>query len=448
MHEARFRPITARITRTVLLWGLLGALLVGMSAALLARRSAEARLHDALHDYARTLAPGVADAMYDLEQDRVKAQLSTALLIPGVGYAAAMDRESLFAESGDPALREAADVLAFPLIRYAAQEPEPGTGSTVSREHGVLTVRSWKQRAVLAQDRTIGVLKIALDRAAIEREAMTAAAWAVLPCLLLTGVVLATALVVVRRQLQQPMREMADFVNRLGADRLDERLQLSQRSTNTRDEMDLMAAGFSALQDRVAEHVRELDARVAERTEQLQIALDKLKVLAITDPLTACHNRLAFSQKYPEALAHAERYGRPLSLVFCDVDRFKSINDNHGHPVGDQVLAAMGHCLRDALRASSDWVARYGGEEFVLVLPETPLSQAQDVAERLRQQIEQTLAVALPGGQALRVTASLGVAEYRPGERGEDLLTRADEQLYAAKQAGRNQVQPPLAVTA
>lgn len=445
MPEARFQPITVRITRTVLLWGLTGALLVGVTAALLARRGAEARLQGALQDYAQTLAPDVADAMYELEQDRVKAQLSTALLIRGVGYAAAIERDNLFAESGDPGMRNAVDALAFPLIRRAA--PAPGTGNTVHREHGVLTVRSWTQHAVASQEnRSIGVLKIAVDHAAIEREAWTAAGWAALPCLLLTGVVLATALIVVRRHLQRPMREMADFLDGLDAGRLDERLTLSRQPRAVKDEMDLMAAGFASLQDRIATHVGELDARVAERTKQLQIALDKLKVLAITDPLTGCHNRLAFSQRFPEALAHAQRYGRPLSLVFCDVDRFKSINDNHGHPVGDQVLTAMGHCLRDALRASSDWVARYGGEEFVLVLPETPLSQAQDVAERLRQQIEQTVAVALPDGRTLRVTASLGVAEYRPGERGEDLLTRADEQLYAAKQAGRNQVQPPLAV--
>jgi len=194
--------------------------------------------------------------------------------------------------------------------------------------------------------------------------------------------------------------------------------------------------------------VDELDARVAERTEQLQSALDRLKILAVTDALTGCHNRLAFTQRYPDAVSHAQRYGRSLSLVFCDVDRFKAINDEHGHPVGDEVLAAVGHCLRDALRASSDWVVRYGGEEFLLVLPETPLDQAIEVAERVRQHIEEQLKIALADGRRLYVTASLGVAEYRSGEGAEQLLTRADAQLYAAKQAGRNQVQPPLGVMA
>ncbi len=429
MSETHFQPITVRLTRAILMWGMASALVVGACQGVITWREAGARLRASLQVQTQALAPSLAEALWNVEHAAAKTQLDAALTIPGAGYLAVLGAQgTVVVESGELALSSQPPAVLVPVVWTSNDK----TSVSCQPPKGC----------------SAGHLKVVVDQAFIERQVATRVAEAVVPCLLLTAVVLTATLLVVRRRLQRPMREMADFVNRLGADRLDERLQLSQRSANTRDEMDLMAAGFSALQDRVAEHVRELDARVADRTEQLQTALDKLKVLAITDPLTGCHNRLAFSQKYPEALAHAERYGRPLSLVFCDVDRFKSINDNHGHPVGDQVLAAMGHCLRDALRASSDWVARYGGEEFVLVLPETSLSQAQDVAERLRRQIEQTLLVTLPNGGALRVTASLGVAEYRPGERGEDLLTRADEQLYLAKQAGRNQVQPPLAVLA
>jgi two-component system, cell cycle response regulator len=445
MPEARFSPITARLTRAILLWGLTGTLLAGVLVGLQVRRDAESQLRAELQVYGERLASSLVHSVFNIMSESVQDQLSTAELIPGVGFVAVVEGRSRLAEAGDLALRSRADALEFPIVMSARQVaaingPAPeGSGTTRGGGVGLSPHMAGRQ---------FGVLKIVIDEAALNRDATHAAIRTVVPCLLLTGLALAITWLVVRRHLQRPMRELAGFVQRLDATGLDERLQLSRRSNRTRDEMDLMAAGFASLQDRLAGHVRELDARVAERTEQLQVALDKLKVLAITDSLTGCHNRLAFDQKFPEAVAHAERYGRPLSLVFCDADRFKSINDNHGHPVGDQVLAAIGQYLRDALRASSDWVARYGGEEFLLVLPETPLSQAQDVAERLRLQIEQALVVALPDGKQLRVTASLGVAEYRGGERGEDLLRRADEQLYAAKQGGRNQVWPPLAVTA
>jgi two-component system, cell cycle response regulator len=424
MLQTPFRPLAHKLTRAVLGWGLAGALLVGLLQGWQAQHQAEARLRGDLQRYVAVLATRVAVAVYEVNYGIVKDQLDIALLIPGVGYAAVVEAGSVVAESGDLALRDRPQPLQFPV----AVAPER-TGHRLA-------------------GRQFGVLKVVVDQAAIAREVAQAVVAAVLPCLLLTGVLLASALLVVRGQLQRPMAQIAAFLGHLDAGRLGERLQLARGPSRTHDEIDRVADAFGAMQQRLAAHVGELDARVAQRTEALQTALDALQTLSITDPLTGCDNRLAFTQKLPEALAHAERYGRPLSVVFCDVDRFKSINDNHGHPVGDRVLAAMGQCLRDSLRASSDWVARYGGEEFVLVLPETPLAQALDAAERLRQRIAQELRVELPGGQVLRVTASLGVAEHRAGESGESLLARADEQLYAAKQGGRNQVQPPVTLAA
>ncbi|WP_457417959.1 diguanylate cyclase [Roseateles sp. P5_E7] len=382
-----------------------------------AHQEASARLHAALRQQGKALAENLSESVWEINPHLVKPHLDTAATWTGVVYVAVSEEgsEHPFAESGSIAMRHRQADIKLPILRSG---------------------------------RPIASFRMDIDPAVIDRVAMQAALKSIAASLALMLVVLAVVVITLRRQLQSPMQQLAGFLRRQGAHQFDEKLLLQRPSKRGQDEIDLVAEGISTLQARIASHVRELDARVAERTEQLQTALDTLKTLSITDPLTGCHNRLAFSQKYPEALTHAERYGRPLSLVFCDVDRFKAINDNHGHPVGDKVLNALGRCLRDALRASSDWVARYGGEEFVMVLPETPLSQAQDVAERLRQQIEETLRVELSNGQLLRVTASLGVAEYRSGERGEDLLSRADEQLYVAKQAGRNQVQPPLAVTA
>ena len=151
---------------------------------------------------------------------------------------------------------------------------------------------------------------------------------------------------------------------------------------------------------------------------------------------------MLFNERFPAELARAQRYDRPLSIVFCDLDEFKSINDNHGHLVGDRVLTAFGTCLRNELRVEIDWVTRYGGEEFLVVLPETPLAGALEIAERLREAVAERVGVALDDGGLLRITASFGVAQQQAEENLEALLQRADQWLYAAKNGGRNQVQP------
>jgi two-component system, cell cycle response regulator len=129
-----------------------------------------------------------------------------------------------------------------------------------------------------------------------------------------------------------------------------------------------------------------------------------------------------------------------LTLLMVDVDHFKSINDSHGHLVGDAVLREIGSLLHASVRAV-DVVARYGGEEFVIILPETPLEGALVFAERLRETIERH-GFAGRGGAGLRLTASIGAATFPSPHvhSTEDLFARADEALYRAKSGGRNQV--------
>jgi two-component system cell cycle response regulator len=134
------------------------------------------------------------------------------------------------------------------------------------------------------------------------------------------------------------------------------------------------------------------------------------------------------------------RYQRPLSVIFSDIDCFKSINDNHGHLFGDEVLRKVALTYLGDLRTSVDWVARYGGEEFVIVLPETSLASARSIAERLRRDIE--AATVRCDDRALKLTASFGVAQYLTGESPQALLERADKLLFQAKAAGRNCVLP------
>lgn len=187
----------------------------------------------------------------------------------------------------------------------------------------------------------------------------------------------------------------------------------------------------------------ELNARVraALRTKRYQ---DMLAQRAMIDGLTGLWNRPNFDQRMIEEVSSAARYDRPVSLIMMDVDRFKQINDNHGHPFGDEVLQAIGDTLLRNARAS-DWPCRYGGEEFAIILRETELAGAMIVAERLRVEIE---GMQLRNrNQIVPVTASFGVADttlcMNPCNLTKDWLTRtADKALYEAKHGGRNQVRP------
>lgn len=165
----------------------------------------------------------------------------------------------------------------------------------------------------------------------------------------------------------------------------------------------------------------------------------RLEVLASTDGLTGLPNRQAIMTKASKEFSRARRYNRPLSLVMIDIDHFKSINDQHGHAVGDQVLNSVGTTCQSALRGS-DVLGRIGGEEFVLLLPDTPQGNAQHVAERMRKYLAETPIDI--NDKTLWITASFGVATLQENDTSlERMLERADEAMYAAKHGGRNQVQ-------
>ena len=165
--------------------------------------------------------------------------------------------------------------------------------------------------------------------------------------------------------------------------------------------------------------------------------LEQARRLANTDGLTGLYNHRHLQERLADEIQRAERYGRPLSVVMADLDRFKRYNDAMGHPRGDDVLISVAGTLRKLSRAT-DVVARYGGEEFTLILPETPLAQARRVAERARECVEALDIVVGDGGGA--ITLSAGVACHTPGRSPQRLLELADEALYRAKRAGRNRV--------
>jgi diguanylate cyclase len=163
----------------------------------------------------------------------------------------------------------------------------------------------------------------------------------------------------------------------------------------------------------------------------------RLRELNIRDQLTGAYNRRYLDMRLPEECRRHTRYERPLSVIMIDIDFFKKVNDLHGHEAGDRVLAEVAGKISGSIR-KTDCLVRYGGEEFCCILPETPLNSACHLADRFRGTVESLPIVA--GGTELRVTISLGVAEMCGDESPAELLKRADEGLYDAKQSGRNRV--------
>jgi len=164
---------------------------------------------------------------------------------------------------------------------------------------------------------------------------------------------------------------------------------------------------------------------------------EKLQRQARTDALTGRANRRHFQECAQAEFERSRRYGRSLSLIAIDVDHFKRINDRYGHPVGDRVLQTLTQCMQENLRGN-DVFSRTGGEEFCILLPETPLPAAAELAERLRAHLG--LCVALDD-LGMKVSASFGVtSSVDEDERFDQVFARADHALYAAKDQGRNRV--------
>ncbi|MCZ8516323.1 diguanylate cyclase [Paenibacillus filicis] len=160
--------------------------------------------------------------------------------------------------------------------------------------------------------------------------------------------------------------------------------------------------------------------------------------LAFRDPLTGVYNRRFFDHQVQVELQRMRRFPAPISLVFIDIDRFKSINDTYGHHIGDLVLQGLAHLLQNHLR-STDLLARFGGEEFVIVLPGSSEADAKRMLEAILQQTH-TGPIAQNEGQSIYITFSAGVSEWRPGMPVEEWIRRSDHAMYEAKQTGRNKV--------
>jgi diguanylate cyclase (GGDEF)-like protein len=163
----------------------------------------------------------------------------------------------------------------------------------------------------------------------------------------------------------------------------------------------------------------------------------QLRILATTDPLTQLLNRRSFLEVADSELIQRKRHLAPLAFVLADIDHFKSINDQHGHAVGDAVLKAVSQVLSQAVR-EQDSVARWGGEEFLILMPNATLEAASMVAERLREKVSAVEVTV--GSQTIKVSMTFGVSSHRLEEPVDGPVNRADNALYQGKARGRNQV--------
>jgi diguanylate cyclase (GGDEF)-like protein len=222
------------------------------------------------------------------------------------------------------------------------------------------------------------------------------------------GVIISiVAVLLIARSLLRPLQMLQLGVRRFGGGSLSHRI--GQVST---DEFGELALAFDSMADRIEE-------------------------MAARDSLTNLFNRREFHRYLTDELKRSERYNHSMALLMLDIDHFKSVNDQHGHQVGDEALKAMAARISGNVR-SVDHVSRYGGEEIILILPETEREEALSMADQLRARIEKET-FQLPGGLEIALTASIGVAVF-PTDAGTEsqLVAAADAAVYEAKNEGRN----------
>jgi two-component system, cell cycle response regulator len=188
----------------------------------------------------------------------------------------------------------------------------------------------------------------------------------------------------------------------------------------------------------------EVARRITHVEKSLRSSNRENRRLAVTDPLTGAYNLRYLMKNLPRELARSQRYGHPLAILSCDIDRFKHINDGFGHEAGNDLLQAFVARTESCIRKSSDWLARAGGDEFIVVLPETDANGAGRVAEKLRKVFSRSPVSTHAG--AINFTASIGITALEPqhdiksAASLDDLLRAADRGLYASKKLGGNHV--------
>lgn len=370
--------------------------------------------------YQRTFEKSLASALWSMDREKLESIVQGIVEIPDIVGVKLTDPASgdVIIQSGT--IPTAADSGGFPLVhRFDVIQDEGFGKERVARAE-------FHSSLARLLGRTQGQIILIVVLAALK----TLVFWLVF-------------LAVGKRLVTRPLTEMTHSI---ASARSAHRLQLGEATekaiSNTelallRDAYDSIADRMQVAQEELARANEHLEKRVEERTRELQEASIKLETLALTDSLTGLANRRQFIAVAELEIARAQRNERPLSLIVCDIDSFKEVNDVYGHLAGDQAICHVATQLRESVR-QIDVVGRFGGDEFVILLPEVGLEVTRAAAERLREQLSTTPLV-LDDGRQVIVTLSIGLATLEAQEkRLDDLFHRADTALYAAKSGGRN----------
>lgn len=200
-------------------------------------------------------------------------------------------------------------------------------------------------------------------------------------------------------------------------------------------EVELLSKSIGSMARSIHEYQTDLEQKVIDRTIELEEKNKELEILSITDKLTNTYNRIKLDQTIENEMKRASRYNTKFAIIIIDIDYFKVVNDTYGHQVGDTVLKEFAEILKVNTR-NTDVVGRWGGEEFIIISPEVNLREMFTLSEILREKIDANIFSVIG-----HKTASFGVATYSQNETAEDLINRADEALYKAKENGRNRVE-------
>ena len=255
------------------------------------------------------------------------------------------------------------------------------------------------------------------------------------------SVVLLLAFIFFMKHLFKNLKELQDAVIEYDPKRNNFPLELSTKE----DEVSLIKNAIIAMVKKITIYTEVLDhtntlleEKVLQRTLELEESNRELRLLASVDPLTSLYNRRYFTKSSQTIFELAKRNGSALSVIMMDIDNFKSINDTYGHQVGDDVIVFVAVTLKSMSR-KSDLVSRFGGEEFIGMLPETDLSGAYNIAEKVRIAIEKK-EMQTPLGEKFFVTVSIGVSllHKESDTSVENIIQRADDALYEAKNKGKN----------
>ena len=391
--SAQYRAISSKVSRRILIAAALCTLFIGGVMTGITLGWVRSGVDNDIRSIAMLTRSSLEHDIWDIEPGSLKNQIAQIYQNHAVGYVRLRVNLGYVFEQGDPGLLESGQTQTFDIFA-------PNT------------------KDVIAQ------LDIAPDINKLHQ---------------MVGYSVGITL---KRQLEVPLRKVADFVTSFSPSTLTRPLVLGRPGARQQDEIDLVVDGFSLLQKTIGEHIAQLDQLVAVRTAALQEANAKLQALSEFDALTGIANRRKFDQVWGEEINRAVRQQLPLAVMLIDVDHFKGYNDHYGHQQGDDCLRRVAQVLAGDGRRHSDLVARYGGEEFVVVLPGEDEAGALVLAENMRRAVQDCAIPHEQSSTAPVVTICVGIACGIPHslEQAASMLGLADRQLYSAKRAGRNRV--------